>query len=54
VHRPRLWGLSPARDQNLGGIVMNGEQTLVFLVAIGYYIWRLLAEEQEDYGTVKT
>lgn len=42
---PRLWGLSPIRDQNLGGIVMNGEQTLVFLLAIGYFIWRLLEEE---------
>jgi cytochrome c oxidase assembly factor CtaG len=42
---PRLWGLSPIRDQNLGGIVMNGEQTLVFLVAIAYFIWRLLEEE---------
>jgi cytochrome c oxidase assembly factor CtaG len=42
---PRLWGLSPERDQNLGGILMNGEQTIVFLVAIGLYIWRLLDEE---------
>ena len=45
VHAPRLWGLSPARDQNLGGILMNAEQTLVFLLAIGYYVWRLLEEE---------
>ena len=44
-HTPRLWGLSPARDQNLGGIIMNGEQTLVFLLAIGYFVWRLLEEE---------
>jgi putative membrane protein len=44
-HAPRLWGLSPARDQNLGGIFMNGEQTLVFLLAIGYFIVRLLDEE---------
>ena len=44
-HTPRLWGLSPVRDQNLGGILMNGEQTLVFLLAIGYYVWRLLSEE---------
>jgi cytochrome c oxidase assembly factor CtaG len=43
---PRLWGLSPVRDQNLGGILMNGEQTLVFLVAIGWYVWRLLDEDQ--------
>jgi putative membrane protein len=42
---PRLWGLSPVRDQNLGGILMNAEQTLVFLIAIGYYVWQLLNEE---------
>lgn len=45
VHAPRLWGLSPIRDQNLGGIMMNGEQTLVFLLAIGWYVWRLLDDE---------
>ncbi|HZT85523.1 MAG TPA: cytochrome c oxidase assembly protein [Gaiellaceae bacterium] len=44
-HAPRLWGLSPARDQNLGGILMNGEQTLVFLLAIGWFVVRLLDEE---------
>jgi cytochrome c oxidase assembly factor CtaG len=44
-HAPRLWGLSPVRDQNLGGILMNAEQTLVFLLAIGYFVWRLLEEE---------
>jgi putative membrane protein len=44
-HTQRLWGLSPIRDQNLGGIVMNGEQTVVFLLAIGWYVWRLLEEE---------
>jgi len=42
---PRLWGLSPVRDQNLGGILMNGEQTLVFLLAIGWFVLRLLDEE---------
>jgi putative membrane protein len=45
VHAPRLWGLSPARDQNLGGILMNAEQTIVFLLAIGWCVWRLLEEE---------
>ena len=44
-HAPRLWGFSAIRDQNLGGIAMNGEQTLVFLAAIGYYVSRLLGEE---------
>jgi putative membrane protein len=44
---PRLWGFSPARDQNLGGVLMNAEQTAVFLLAIGWYVWRLLEEEHE-------
>ena len=44
-HVPRLWGLSATRDQSLGGILMNGEQTLVFLLAIGYFVMRLLEEE---------
>jgi len=47
-HAPRLWGLSPIRDQNLGGILMNGEQTLVFLLVIGWFILRLLDEEHES------
>jgi len=46
-HAPRLWGLSPVSDQNLGGILMNGEQTLVFLIAIGWFVLRLLDEEHE-------
>ncbi|MBV8561478.1 MAG: cytochrome c oxidase assembly protein [Actinobacteria bacterium] len=47
AHVPRIWGLSAVRDQNLGGIVMNAEQTIVFLSAIAYYVLRLLAEEDE-------
>lgn len=42
---PRLWGLSPARDQNLGGLLMNVEQTLVFFAAMGWFLLRLLDEE---------
>jgi putative membrane protein len=49
LHAPeRLWGLSPVRDQNLGGILMNAEQTVVFLVTIGWFILRLLDEEHEQ------
>jgi putative membrane protein len=44
-HAPQLWGLSHTRDQNLGGIFMNAEQTLVFLLTIGWFIVRLLDEE---------
>ena len=43
---PRLWGLSPAQDQNYGGILMNGEQALVFLAAITYFLVRLFKEEE--------
>src|SRR5581483_6334543 len=53
-HVPRLWGLSPARDQNLGGIFMNGEQTLVFLLTIGWFVVRLLDEEHARDEVVST
>jgi cytochrome c oxidase assembly factor CtaG len=45
-HAPRLWGLSAAKDQNLGGILMNAEQTVVFLSALAYFLVRLLNEEE--------
>ena len=35
----RLWGISAAKDQNLGGILMSTEQALVFGAAI---VWLLL------------
>jgi cytochrome c oxidase assembly factor CtaG len=44
---PRLWGLSATKDQNLGGILMNAEQTVVFLAALGFFLMRLLDEEAE-------
>jgi cytochrome c oxidase assembly factor CtaG len=44
---PRLWGLSAVRDQNLGGLLMNVEETAVFLSAIVYFLLRLLSEEEE-------
>jgi putative membrane protein len=43
---PRLWGLSPAQDQNFGGILMNVEQAAVFLAAILYFVLRLVPEEE--------
>ena len=45
---PRLWGLSAEKDQNLGGILMNAEQMLVFFVALSYFLLRLLSEEEES------
>ncbi len=34
------------QDQNYGGIVMNAEQTVVFLGALTYFLLRLLDEEE--------
>jgi putative membrane protein len=43
---PRLWGLSPTEDQNYAGVLMNAEQALVFLIAIGYFVLRLVEEDE--------
>jgi cytochrome c oxidase assembly factor CtaG len=45
---PRLWGFSPARDQNFGGILMNVEQAAVFLTAILYFVVQLIPEEEHS------
>ena len=34
----------------LGGILMNAEQTVVFLGALGFFLMRLLDEESERSG----
>jgi len=47
VQAPRLWGISAARDQNLGGVLMTAEQSAVFLTAIALTLLRLLEEEEE-------
>ncbi|HUK95594.1 MAG TPA: cytochrome c oxidase assembly protein [Gaiellaceae bacterium] len=44
---PRLWGFTATKDQNLGGILMNGEQMIVFFSALTYFLLRLLGEEEE-------
>ena len=44
--RARLWGMSPIRDQNLAGILMNAEQTSIFFVAFAWALLRVIAEEE--------
>jgi putative membrane protein len=44
---PRIWGLTAIEDQNYGGVLMSAEQALIFLVAIGWFLLRLLREEEE-------
>ena len=43
----RLWGISAAEDQNLGGILMTSEQALVLFAAIVWLLVRLFREEDE-------
>lgn len=43
----RLWGISAAKDQSLGGILMSSEQAVVFFAAIVWLLVRLFREEAE-------
>ena len=43
----RLWGISAAQDQYLGGILMTSEQALVLFAAIVWLLVRLFREEDE-------
>jgi cytochrome c oxidase assembly factor CtaG len=45
VHQPRLWGLSPLRDQHLGGIFMNAEQAVVMFAVLAYLFTRWTRDE---------
>jgi cytochrome c oxidase assembly factor CtaG len=45
---PRLRGISAAEDQNLGGIIMNTEQAVVFLTMIGFLLFNLADREQRN------
>ena len=45
VHAPRLWGLSPLTDQQIGGAAMALEQAAVLFAASTYFFLRFLAGE---------
>jgi len=45
VHAPRLWGLSPLTDQQIGGAAMALEQATVLFVASAYFFLRFLGGE---------
>lgn len=40
AHVPRLWGMSPLEDQNLGGVAMLGEGSIVTIAAFLWLLWR--------------
>ncbi len=43
----RLWGMSAAKDQNLGGILMTTEQAVVLFAAVVWLLLKLFREEDE-------
>ena len=42
----RIWGLSRLEDQQLGGMTMAGEQSIVFFVVFALWFTRFLSEQE--------
>jgi cytochrome c oxidase assembly factor CtaG len=42
----RVWGLSRLEDQQLGGMTMAAEQSIVFFVVCALWFTRFLAEQE--------
>ena len=47
-HVPRIWGLSPIEDQNVGGAIMMVEQSLTFVIVLVAVFVRMLARSEEE------
>jgi cytochrome c oxidase assembly factor CtaG len=46
IHAPRLWGISPLEDQQLGAIAMAIEQAAILFTACSIVFFRMLAEDE--------
>jgi cytochrome c oxidase assembly factor CtaG len=47
AHAPeRVWGIARLEDQQLGGMTMAGEQSVVFFVVFALWFTRFLAEQE--------
>jgi cytochrome c oxidase assembly factor CtaG len=47
-HHPDYWGLSPGVDQNLAGVVMALEQSIVMGIALAWLFVRMLGESERE------
>jgi putative membrane protein len=48
-HTPRIWGLTPVHDQNVGGAIMLFEQSLTLvLVLVALFVRMLVQSEREQ------
>jgi putative membrane protein len=50
VRAPRLWGISPVADQQIGGVAMLGLGNIVYALAIIIIFVRLLSDPAGDEG----
>jgi cytochrome c oxidase assembly factor CtaG len=50
-HVPRTWGLSPLEDQNMGGVIMMVEQSLVLVIAFAIFFVRMLERSEREQQT---
>jgi putative membrane protein len=48
AHVPRIWGLSPIADQNVGGAIMMLEQSLVLVTVFCILFVRMLLQSEEE------
>jgi putative membrane protein len=47
-HTPRIWGLSPVEDQNVGGVIMMVEQSFTLVVVMVTLFVRMLAQSEAE------
>jgi len=47
-HHPHYWGLSPREDQNMAGLLMALEQSLVMGTALVFLFVRMLSESERE------
>jgi cytochrome c oxidase assembly factor CtaG len=45
---PRTWGLTAVEDQNVGGVVMMVEQSLVLVIAFAVFFTRMLERSESE------
>ena len=50
VQAPRLWGLEPLEDQQIGGTLMAMSEAIVFFGLLAYFFVRFMAEEDAGYS----
>lgn len=56
VHAPRVFGLSPLQDQQLGGIIMKGSTTIAYglWIIVAFFRWVRRERMMEEFGLLPT